>query len=157
MTAASWPSRICAVSSVSVPSTSFTFRRPANAARSCCEAAVRSSSPKPIVRSLLPPEKIAPNRKMKIRGKASVQNRAARSRTKLRILATVRLTRAFIRFSVPERSTGQIEEDVLERSAPYREVLRLASERLRRREDGPDRCRDVAAEQRDAAVLALER
>ena len=42
------------------------------------------------------PWKMNPNRKMKISGKASVQNRAARSRTKLRTFAMVRARRARI-------------------------------------------------------------
>ena len=90
-------------------------------------AGVPSWSTQPTAKwSVPPPEKIVPNRTTKMTGNASVQNSAARSRTKLWMLATVRATRrAHRRLSVPQRPAGQLEEHVLERRPADRQVRRL--------------------------------
>src|SRR4029453_1165378 len=90
MTALTSPLRILSSSSLSVPSTSQTPSIEANAAFTWPEAAVRSRSANPYEGGLGLPEKINPNVTTKINGNAMVQNSAARSRTKLFVLAMVR-------------------------------------------------------------------
>src|SRR4051794_33675777 len=114
MTDATSPLFIWATRSASDPSTSFTLSIDPNAALSWADAGDASRSAKPIDRSLLPPEKIEPNRITKINGNARVQNSAARSRVKLLMLATVRSSSACIGSLVPQRPACQVEEDVLE-------------------------------------------
>src|SRR5688500_1251380 len=156
MTAASSPLRIRAVSSSSVPSTSVMFGAWPNAPRSDSEAGDESPSAKPMSRLLSPPEKIAPNRKMKISGNASVQNIAARSRVKLLMLATVSRSSACIASSVPQGPAGKVEEHVLQRRPPNREVRRLMAQRLGRRQDRADRPGHVLRVEQDRAVLPLD-
>src|SRR5438034_349031 len=116
MTATTSPFFIEASSSSSVPSTIFRFHSAAKAPFSWPDAGVPSRSANPIDRSLLPPVKIDPNSNTKISGKASVQKRAARSRVKLLMLATVRRSSGRIgRSSVPQGPAGEAEEDVPER------------------------------------------
>ena len=52
----------------------------ANADRSWADASERSASTQPTLIELLPPVKIAPNRKMKMSGNISVQKTACRLR-----------------------------------------------------------------------------
>src|SRR3954470_9458055 len=156
MTAERSPFFIRARRSSSAPSTSLTDEIVPNAPFSWADAGDPSRSANPIERTLFPPEKIDPNRITKISGNASVQNSAARSRVKLRMWAIVRSRRAFIG-SVPERPTGQVEEDVFERRPADREIGRFGPEGLGRVEDGSDRRGDVAGIEQDLAVLALDR
>src|SRR5690349_20664318 len=156
MTEDTSPVRILPRSSSWLPSKSFTERIEPKAPLRVAEAGLPSRSAKPIVRVTLPPEKIEPNRITKISGKASVQKRAARSRLKLLMFATVRSRRAFIR-SVPERPAGEVQEDVLERRPPDAQVGRLDAQRLAGVKDGADRGRHVAGVDDHLIALVLHR
>src|SRR5687768_4511152 len=132
----------------------------ANAVRSWADAGDPSSSAHPTSRPAPPlPWKMNPNRKMKMSGKARVQNRAARSRTKPRMFAMVRADRARIvaRPSVAKRSTGQVEEDVFEGRAADAEVARLHATGLAQGEERPDRRRDIGRVQQDVDPIAFHR
>src|SRR5439155_4362827 len=157
MTATTSPFFIEASSSSSVPSTIFRFHSAAKAPFSWPDAGVPSRSANPIDRSLLPPVKIDPNSNTKISGKASVQKRAARSRVKLLMLATVRRSSGRIgRSSVPQRPAGEVEEDVLEGGPPHAEIRGLDAEALGRVEDRPDRPGHVPGIEQRVAVLVLD-
>src|SRR6266540_4334395 len=160
MTASRSPRFIRSRRSASLPSARSTFGADAKAARSCADAALRSRSAHPTSRRLAPPPaKIDPNRTTKTSGKARVQKRADRSRTKLRMLAMVSWNRARIRLStsVAQSPAGEIQEDVLQCRPPNRQVVRLLAERLGRVEDRPDRGRHVLAVEQGLTVFVLDR
>src|SRR6187402_1205085 len=157
MTALTSPFRILSSSSASVPSTSETPSIASNAASISPEAADLSRSAKPYDAGGGSPEKMSPKITTKISGKATVQNSAARSRRKLLRLATVSRRKALIWASVPQRSAGKGEEDVLERGPADGQVARLGVQLLADREDRADRRRNVAAVEDDLAVLPGER
>ena len=92
-----------------------------------------SWSTKPTETLLLPlPEKSTPNSSTNMTGKKKVQKRAARSRTRLLMFATVSRMSVFIgRLLVAQGSTGQVEEDVFESGLADPEVVRLHA-RVRR-------------------------
>src|SRR5664280_1746835 len=155
ITAETSPCCIAAFSASSVPSWRVSSGTLANAWRRPPEAAVPSWSTTPTDIFALPlPPKIQPNKKTNMIGKKMVQKRAARSRTRLLTLATVKLR------SVPtggplvsQRSTRQVEEDVFQRRLADPKVARLHAQPVGRGEERPDRAGDVVRVEDRLAVL----
>ena len=87
MIASTLPVFIWSVAVASSSSVRTTSLIEANEARNAVEPAEASESTQASLIEVLPPWKIRPKRTTKISGKANVQKSAARSRTKLRMLA----------------------------------------------------------------------
>src|ERR1035437_4636698 len=145
ITADTSPCCIAAFSSSSDPTCRLSSVTSTNACLTPAEAVVPSWSTKPTEILLLPlPPKIQPNRKTNMTGKKIVQKRAARSRTRLLTLATVRMRSVFIvGLLVAQRSTGQVEEDVFERGLANAQVAGLDAEFVGHGQQGTNRARDV--------------
>src|SRR5438093_7036753 len=154
------PRSIRDFASSNVPSFSSTGAFASNAARSAAAVAEPSWSTHASWYCAPPPAKIVPNRITKTIGKARVQNRAARSRTKLLRLARLSARSArMIRGPsgagrlVAQRAAGELEEHVLEARPPDHEVRGLGAGAARQFEERGDRRRDVAGEQDDLVLL----